>query len=144
MEQGGDLLTGEVEADETYIGGKEQNKHASKKLHAGRGSVGKQAVSGMVERGGEVKAHPVGSTDQTTLHSSIRANVKQGAMLYTDKAGSYHGIDGYEHQTVVHSVGEYVRDQAHTNGVESFWALLEKRLQGNLPPYERGAPASLY
>lgn len=119
-----------IEVDETYIGGKEKNKHASKKLKAGRGAVGKQAVIGLMERGGRVVAFPIKSTDRQTLHGAINANVKQGSTVYTDDFRSYLKMEGYNHETVCHSIGEYVREQAHTNGVESFWALLKRGYYG--------------
>ena len=124
------VLDGEVEVDETFIGGKEANRHASKKLHAGRGAVGKQAVLGVVERGGAVFAQPIGGTDRNTLHSAIRASVRIGATLYTDEHPAYRSLVGYEHQAVKHSVGEYVRGRVHTNGVEGFWALLKRGYYG--------------
>lgn len=119
-----------VEIDETYIGGKEKNKHANKKLHAGRGAVGKKAVIGILERGGRVVAMPINSTDRETLHGVINAAVQKGSTVYTDEHRSYLGLNGYNHHAVCHSVGEYVREQAHTNGVESFWALLKRGYNG--------------
>jgi len=119
-----------VEIDETYIGGKEKNKHTNKKLRAGRGAVGKQAVLGILERDGRVVAMPINSTDRETLHGIINANVQKGATVYTDEHRSYLNMAGYNHHAVCHSVGEYVRDQAHTNGVESFWALLKRGYNG--------------
>ncbi len=119
-----------IEIDETYIGGKEKNKHNNKKLKSGRGAVGKKAVMAILERGGRVVAMPVHSTDRETLHGIINANVQKGATVYTDEHRSYLGMTGYNHHAVCHSVGEYVRDQAHTNGVESFWALLKRGYNG--------------
>jgi transposase-like protein len=117
----------DVQVDETYIGGKEANKHANKRLHQGRGATGKTAVIGILETNGRVRAEPIGKLDKTHLQRFVRANAKEGATVTTDSFRSYTGLsDAYTHKTVNHSVGEYVRDQAHTNGIESFWALLKR------------------
>lgn len=127
---GGNDMGPTVEVDETYIGGKEMNKHANKKLHQGRGAVGKVAVVGIKDRAGYVRAMPVGSVDKRALQGFIAANVSEGSAVYTDNFGSYKGLSGYEHVTVNHSVGEYVKEQARTNGIESFWALLKRGYYG--------------
>jgi transposase-like protein len=125
-------LSGEVEVDETFVGGKEKNKHASKRLHAGRGAVGKTAVVGLIERGGEVRAGVVRDTKARTLQPIVRANVALGTNLYTDEASGYRGLQGdYRHHTVNHGAGEYVRHyHAHTNSIESVWALLKRQIVG--------------
>jgi transposase-like protein len=118
-------LGGEVEVDETFIGGKESNKHASKKLNAGRGTVGKSIVIGMKQRDGSVIAQTIPDTSKRTLQGFIYKNAAEGATVYTDTHSSYKGIL-FDHHAVNHTVGEYVRDKAHTNGIESFWALLKR------------------
>lgn len=126
----GGPMTGEVEVDETYIGGKETNKHASKKLHAGRGTVGKTIVAGIKQRNGVVVAAIVPNTTARVLQSFIRANVQEGSTVYTDEHASYSGMAAYTHFSVRHGAKEFVNGMAHTNGIESFWALLKRGYYG--------------
>jgi len=130
MKHRGGLFSGEVEVDEVYVGGKEKNRHASKKKKLGRGPVGKQPVFGIHQRNGMTVAFPIDGTDHIKLHAAIVENVKRGATIYSDCHRGYVGLKGYNHFSVAHSVGEYVRGQAHTNGMESFWALLQRGYTG--------------
>lgn len=122
-------MGGELEVDETYTGGKETNKHAAKKLNAGRGTVGKTIVAGIKQRNGLVVAEIVQSTTAKVLQEFIARNVQAGATVYTDDHSSYVGMP-YRHLSVRHSAKEYVNGMAHTNGIESFWALLKRGYYG--------------
>ena len=128
-----DKLSGEVEADETFIGGKARNMHRSKKIGKGyehRGIVNKTVVMGMLERGGKVKTKVIGERDKETLHGHIRECIEAGTALYTDEWGPYTGLgEDFVHQIINHAE-KYVDGRVHTNGMENFWSLLKRGLNG--------------
>ncbi len=127
-----DQLRGTVEIDECFVGGKEANKHESKKLRAGRGSVGKTAVLGMRERGGRTVAAPIQARTIEAIHGEIHANVEVGSQLYTDDHIVFSDLDGlfFRHDSVNHAAGEYRRGPISTNSIESVWAVLKRGLHG--------------
>ena len=128
---GSAAFLGPVEVDETYMGGKEGNKHANKKLHAGS-VAGKTAVAGAKDRKtGRVMAQVVKKADALHLTAFVSKSVKSGGKVYTDENRSYASIAGrYKHETVNHSTGEYVKGMVHTNGIEAFWSLLKRAHKG--------------
>jgi len=126
------LFVGPVEVDETYSGGKRKNMPKSKReTMTGRGTVGKTVIAGAKDREtNRVVAKTVRGTDTDTLQSFVKDTVAEGADLYTDDHSAYTGIEGYQHESVNHSAGEYVRKTIHTNGIESFWAMLKRGQKG--------------
>ena len=128
-------LPGPVEVDETYMDGLEKNKHDRKKQHAGRGYIGKMGVAGVRSRAiGHVTAQKIERSDAATLIPFVEGATAPGATVYTDESSAYRALptmfNRLHHETVNHSAGEYVRGHTHTNGVESFWALLKRGYTG--------------
>lgn len=118
-----DPLDGEVEVDETYIGGKHKRKYGMSK---------KSAVFGMVEREGRVRAKHVKGTGARALLPELTNNIKQGSTVYSDEWRAYSTLSrrGYYHDTVTHSIEEFVRGQVHTNTIEGFWGQLKRSING--------------
>jgi transposase-like protein len=125
-------LRGQVEIDETFVGGLERNKHESDKQKLGRGTVGKVAVLGMRERGGRTKAMPIENVSIEEVQQAIHAHVAVGSTLYTDEHGAYNDLDGlfFRQERVNHSANVYVKGMASTNAIESVWAVLKRGLTG--------------
>jgi transposase-like protein len=133
-------LSGQVEVDETYIGGKARNMHRStlaKRVkefatpRTGRNqNIGKVAVMGLLERHGEVRTMVVANTKRKSLHGEVSKHVEPGSVVYSDALRSYNRLaDDYIHSVINHAE-EYVRGNVHTNGIENFWSLLKRTLGG--------------
>jgi transposase-like protein len=126
------MLGGEVEVDETFIGGKARNMHVAQKKRriTGTGGKDKTIVFGMVERGGKVKTQVVASRKRDSLQPEIRKHVEAGSALYSDALLSYQGLaNDYAHQVIDHAVS-YVEGNVHTNSMENFWSLLKRGIHG--------------
>ena len=120
-----DLFFGTIEADEAYIGGKEKNKHASKKQNVGGRTTGKTVVLGMGSRSGQLKATAAPNNGKT-IRDVIKETACVNSVLCTDEHPSYEGMPKYRHKTVCHSAKHFVDGTAHTNGIESAWAVLKR------------------
>jgi transposase-like protein len=121
-----------VEADETYVGGLEKNKHRRKRKHLGTGGAGKEAVFSLVERGGKVRSTHVQSVNAETLGKVMREQLHQATHLMTDEARPYIplGKQYAEHSVVAHGIGEYVRGGAHTNTIEGYFSIFKRGMKG--------------
>lgn len=140
-------IIGEIESDETFVGGKRKYMHAEKRHQlTGRGTVGKTIVQGLLQRTtanepSQVRLKVVPNQKRRTLQAEIRENVKKGEVVYTDKLASYEGLDReYVHSMIDHAV-RYVDGRVHTNGIENFWSLLKRALKGT---YVKVAPWHLF
>lgn len=135
----GGKLGGEVEVDESFIGGKARNMHAKERARKirGRGPEGKAIVAAVLERGGKVRAKVVTNRRKHALQELVRSNVEAGSNVYSDALKSYEGLDEFQHQVIDHAVA-YVDGNVHTNGLENFWSLLKRGLNGtyvSVEPY---------
>ncbi|HET8546425.1 MAG TPA: IS1595 family transposase, partial [Bryobacteraceae bacterium] len=125
-------FSGEVEVDETFIGGKARNMHLAKrrKKITGTGGKDKAVVMGMLERGGNVRAMVVDNRRKKEIHKQVREHVEAGAAIFSDELKSYEGLEAdYQHAVINHAV-EYVNGNVHTNSMENFWSLLKRGLHG--------------
>jgi transposase-like protein len=135
-----DKLTGEVEADETFIGGKARNMHVAQRQRriTGTGTKDKVAVMGILQRDGNVRTAVLPNRKKHAIHAEVHKHVEAGAALYTDALLSYDGLaNRYAHQVVDHAV-QYVDGQVHTNGLENYWSLLKRGIAGtyvSVEPY---------
>jgi transposase-like protein len=125
-------LSGEVEADETFISGKARNMHPDERREkiTGTGSTGKVAVMGLLERHGRVHTKVVPNIRKKKLQAEVRENVQRGSKVFTDALASYDGLErDYIHQVIDHAEA-YARGNVHTNGLENFWSLLKRGIRG--------------
>ena len=133
MQEGSLLkLKGTIESDETFVGGKSKNMHKDVRARkiTGRGASGKAIVHGVLERGGKIIAGVVGNRKRPAVQKAIRENVEAGSTVYTDELKSYIGLDDkFTHEMIDHAK-EYVRGDVHTNGMENFWSLLKRCIDG--------------
>ena len=123
-------LIGDVEVDETFIGGLARNMHESKRKHLGTGGAGKVAVMGLLERHGEVRTMVVSNTKRKTLEAQVNNHIEPGSIVYSDGLASYDNLAQKYIHSVINHAEKYVDGQIHVNGVENFWSLLKRAIKG--------------
>src|ERR1039457_1793139 len=130
----GGKIGGEVEVDETYIGGKARNMHKERKARAlegkGGGYSSKTGVQGILQRGGKIKAMVVADSKSGTLAPNVRKHVEFGSTVFTDELRAYFGLQAEYNREVINHMEAYVNGNVHTNGIENFWSLLKRGLGG--------------
>ncbi len=121
-----------VEMDETFVGGLEKNKHRCKRKHAGTGGAGKEAVYSLVERGGRVRSHHVPAVTAKNLGPIIESQIDGATVVYTDEGATSKGLGRLfeKHDSVNHSIGEYVRGDVHTNTIEGYFSIMKRGING--------------
>jgi len=128
------MLGGEgktVEIDESFVGGLEKNKHHSKRKHKGTGGVGKEAVFALVERGGRVRSHHIPAVNAETLRPILKAQLDGATLVMTDEGRAMKlAVKEFANETVNHSIGEYVRGDAHTNTIEGYFSIMKRGING--------------
>lgn len=130
QDRNSEKLDGEIEVDETWVGGKFQNMHKAKRPSKADGQTNKTIVVGMLQRGGKVRATVIKDTSRHTLQKQVRSNVDKTANLYTDAHPAYDGlVRDYHHEMIDHRVS-YGQGSVHTNGIENFWSLLKRSVKG--------------
>jgi transposase-like protein len=130
--QQGGKLSGEVEADETFIGGKARNMHKDKRARriTATGTKDKTAVMGILERGGKVRTAVIPNRRKKAIQGEVKKHVAAGSALYSDALLSYDGLESeYEHRVIDHAE-KYVEGRVHTNGLENYWSLLKRSIGG--------------
>lgn len=134
-------LSGEVEVDETFIGGKARNMHPGKRKVKGRGPIGKEIVLGILERKGEVRTFHISNTKAKTIKPKVREHVEAGSEVFTDTLASYFGLSKEYVHGVINHAERYVDGRIHTNGMENFWSLFKRGIHGT---YTGVAPFHLF